>query len=123
MSTTLYVLLTTAILLGAENGDVSRTIKSATKVFKEYLFGYVLPLIFIACSQWLFARLKTSKVDQMGDDRRRLVRLLERAYGLTLSTVYLVDETTAEIQGGVLCVKELIMEVRIFGCVVWCWEE
>lgn len=64
MSTTLYVLLTSAILLGAENGDVSQAIDTSVKIFKEYLLGYIVPLIAISILQLLLgrlARLKQSK--------------------------------------------------------------
>ena len=125
MSTTLYCLLTSAILLGAENGDISNALDTAAKVFKEYLSGYILPLIAVAILQWMsliLQRRKRSKSDHMGDDRTRLVRLLARAYGLTLSTIYTVDETTVEFQSGILHAVDLIQEVRIFDFVVVSWQ-
>lgn len=126
MSTTLYVTLTIAILLGAENGDISQAIDASLKIFKEYLLGYIVPLIAINILQLLLgrlARLKQFKLDHMGDDRTRLVRLLARAYCLSLSTIYAVDETSAEVQSGILHAAELIMEVRVFGRVLWSWQD
>lgn len=125
MSTTLYCLLTSAILLGAENGNVSRAMNTAAQVFKEYLLGYILPLVFVAVAQWtilMLQRFKRSKSDHMGEDRTRLVRLLARAYCLTLSTVYAVDETTVEFASGILHAAEMIQEVRIFDFVVVSWQ-
>jgi len=125
MSTTLYCLLTAAILLGAENGDVANAIDTATKVFKEYLLGYILPSTCIAITQWTIRRLERlqkSNLDHMGDDRTRLVRLLARAYCLTLSTIYAVDENTVDLQSGILHAAEMIQEVRIFDFVVVSWQ-
>jgi hypothetical protein len=125
MSTALYCLLTSAILLGADNGDVSQAMKTATQVFKEYLLGYILPLIFVAVAQWtilMLQRFKRSKSDHMEEDRTRLVRLLAQAYCLTLSTIYAVDETTVEFHSGILHAAEMIQEIRIFDFVVVSWQ-
>lgn len=128
MSTTLYVLVTSAILLGAENGDISQAIDSALKIFEGHLLGYIIPLIAITILQWILQRLqpplskRQSKLEHRGDDGTRLVRLLACASCLSLSTIYAVDETSVEFQRGILCAAELIMEVRVFGWVVWSWR-
>jgi len=125
MSTTLYCLLTSAILLGAENGDVANAIDTAIKVFKEYLLGYILPYFCIAITQWTIRRLgglQKSNLDHMGDDRTRLVRLLARAYCVRLSTIYAVDENTVDLQSGILHEAEMIQEVRMYDFVVVSWQ-
>jgi hypothetical protein len=125
MSTTLYCLFTFAILLGAEKGNVFKTIETSAKVFKEYMLGYILPLVAVSVLQWTvqrLQRLRRKKIDHMEDDRTRLVRLLARAYGLTLSTIYAVDETSADFQSGILCAADLMQEVRVFGFVLVSWQ-